>query len=446
MKCFLALGVALLAFQAPVMAASSEELTDIRNQLRDLLERVDRLEQQNETLRAQNEALQVEGEYLESGSQDLRNEATTEKAPPRDAEAPSWTDRVAFGGDLRYRHEQISDDTVDDSGVSSATRYRDRIRARLNAQVQATEDVSVGIGFATAEGGDPRSSNQTLGEVFSRKSVDLDLAYFDWSFADRSHLIGGKMKQPFFKPGENLFWDGDINPEGLALTFQRGMLFGSAYSYWLEEVSGPKTARTSDTMLFGGQIGARLEVGESNLVLAAQYYDLSAGQGRAPFYNGDPNGNTTIEVGTPPAAVLLYDYRVVDLMAELNASWDAPWGAVPLQIWAAIAQNQDPNDLNTAWAAGAGLGDAADGRTWELGAAYHSVEKDALYAQLIDADLGGGLSDANGWVLRAGYAPVKNLTMNVTYFINNRNVDVPNAAGQTDVDYDRLQLDFNMKF
>ena len=62
-------------------------------------------------------------------------------------------------------------------------------------------------------------------------------------------------------------------------------------------------------MLFGGQIGARLPLGESNLVLAAHYYDLSAGQGRAPFYNGDPNGNTTIEVGTPPAAVLLYDYR-----------------------------------------------------------------------------------------------------------------------------------------
>jgi hypothetical protein len=30
--------------------------------------------------------------------------------------------------------------------------------------------------------------------------------------------------------------------------------------------------------------------------------------------------------------------------------------------------------------------------------------------------------------------------------LNKRNVDVANSAGQTDVDYDRLQVDFNVKF
>jgi hypothetical protein len=348
---------------------------------------------------------------------------------------------------LRYRHEQIFDDTRNASGErSTADRYRDRIRARLNATAQATESLSVGIGFATAEDGDPRSSNQTLDEVFSRKSVDLELAYFDWSFADSGHLIGGKMKQPFFKPGQTLFWDDDLNPEGLALTFERGVLFGTAYGYWVDEVSAPESELTSDAMLFGAQIGARLPIAVSNLVLAAHYYDLSAGQGRAPFFNGNANGNTTIQVGAPPTEVLLYDYRVLDLMAELNSGWSTPWGVVPVQIWADVARNQDPSDLETAWAAGVSFGDAADALTWEFGAAYYSVEKDALFAQLIDADFGGGLSDANGWVLRAGYAPVENVTLNAAYFINKRNVDVPNAAGQTDVDYDRLQLDLNIKF
>ena len=338
MKYFLALGAALFAFHPPVIAASSEELTEIRSQLRGLLERVERLEQENDALKTQNEVLQSQGEAPKSAARGQREESATQMD---NAHATGWAERVAFYGDVRYRHEQIRDDTLNDSGVRDADRYRDRIRARLNAQAQVTEDISVGIGFATVEGGDPRSSNQTLEDVFSRKSVDLDLAYFDWSFADWGHLIGGKMKQPFFKPGQSLFWDGDVNPEGLALTFERGALFGSAYSYWIDEVSGPQSARTSDTMLFGGQIGARLPLGESNLVLAAHYYDLSAGQGRAPFYNGDPSGNTTIEVGAPPSAVLLYDYRVVDLMAEFNSRWNAPWGAVPLQIWADIAQNQE---------------------------------------------------------------------------------------------------------
>ena len=35
------------------------------------------------------------------------------------------------------------------------------------------------------------------------------------------------MKQPFFKPGQSLFWDNDINPEGLALSFNRGIWFGT---------------------------------------------------------------------------------------------------------------------------------------------------------------------------------------------------------------------------
>jgi hypothetical protein len=77
---------------------------------------------------------------------------------------------------------------------------------------------------------------------------------------------------------------------------------------------------------------------------------------------------------------------------------------------------------------------------------YQSMEKDALFAQLIDSDFNGGVSDTEGWVLRFAYAPVRNWALNATYFLNKRNVDVPNGFGQTEVDYDRLQLDFNVKF
>lgn len=440
---FLAACIALLAFHSSVLAATSDELADIRNQLRELSERVNRLEQENEALKAQNAALQSretksttsEGTQLAQQPRQQTNGATS-----------SWTDRVDVNADLRYRHDRTSDDTVNSSGVRTADRDRDRIRARLGAKFKATQDLSIGIGFATGEGGDPRSTNQTLGDVFSHKSLDLDLAYFDWSFADWGHVIGGKMKQPFFKPGQSLFWDADINPEGLALTFKRGVLFGSVYGSWLQEISGSQNERTSDTMLFGGQFGARLPVGESNLVLAAHYYDLSAGQGRAPFYNGNPNGNTTIVAGTPALAVLLYDFRVLDVAAEFNTHWNAPWGTVPVQIWTDVAQNQDPGDLNKAWALGAALGSASDAGTWSFGAEYQSVQKDALFGQFLDGDLGGGQTDSAGWILRAAYAPMKNVTLNATYLITKHNMDVSNASGQTNVDFDRLLLDLNAKF
>ena len=440
LKHFSALCIVLCVFHTPAMAAFSDDLADIRNQLRELNERMNRLEQENATLKEQNQALQAKGESKsETKSETQASPPPTEQAASK---APSWGDRVALSADFRYRHEDTSDDTLNSAGVRTADRDRDRIRARMSAKLQATQDVTLGMGIATSEGGDPRSTNQTLGDEFTHKNVALDLAYFDWSFADWGHLIGGKMKQPFFKPGQNLFWDVDINPEGLALTFKHGVMFGTAYGYWLNEISGAENTRTSDTMLFGGQFGARLPVGESHLVLAAHYYDLSAGQGRAPFYNNNPNGNTTINVGTPPSAVLLYDYRVLDLMAQ----FETHLGRLPLQLWTDVADNQDPNDLNTAWSAGAALGEAANAGTWGVGVDYYNVEKDAIFGQFIDADLGGGVTDVAGWVLRAAYAPVKNVTLNATYFLNERNVDVPNAVGQTDVDYRRLQLDFNAKF
>ena len=189
----------------------------------------------------------------------------------------------------------------------------------------------------------------------------------------------------------------------------------------------------------GVQIGTRLPVGASTLVLAAHYYDLSAAQGRSPFFNNNANGNSTIGTTTP---VLAYDYQVVNLTAEFNAML----GTLPLLVWADVAQNQDAADLDTAWGAGVLVGKASNARTWEFGTTYHVVEKDAVFAQLIDSDFGGGTSDSEGWMLRVGYAPVRNWTLNGTYFLNQRNIDVANASGATDVDYDRLQVDFNVKF
>jgi hypothetical protein len=431
-------------------AASPNELAQIREQLEGLMQRVDKLEQENsqlkqenQTLKAADEQLQANDDYLKGEARGLRKEAAQQAVEVGKVKGADWAGKVAITGDMRYRYEMISDETLS-GGVQTADRYRDRVRARLNATVKATDNITVGIGLATTENGDPRSSNQSLTGVFSRKSLDLDTAYFDWKFAQWANLIGGKMKQPFVKPGQSLFWDNDINPEGLALGFQSGMFFGTAYNYWLTEQSGPETTRTADTMLHGLQIGTRLPIGANTLMLAAHYYDLSAAQGRSPFYNASANGNTTdtIGSGTTATQVLRNDYEVINLSAEFNMLL----GQLPLQIWADAAQNQDVDDLDTAWSAGVLFGKASNYRTWELGAAYQVIEKDALFAQLIDSDFAGGVSDSEGWVLRAGYTPVRNWTLNATYFLNQRNVDAPTSSGQSEIDYDRLQVDFNVKF
>ncbi len=448
-----AVAAALSQLPAAAQAASPNDLAEIREQLQGLMQRVDRLEQENKALKSENaelkaqgEELKAEGDYLKGEARGLRKDSATNSAAVAAVKGADWAGRVTVTGDMRYRYEYISDDTVSNAaGLKAADRTRDRIRARLAATAKATDNLTVGIGLTTTEGNDPRSGNQSLTTNFSKKAIELDLAYFDWKFASWGNLVGGKMRQPFVKGGQNLFWDNDITPEGVAFQFNRGIWFGSAYNFWLNEISGAETTQTSDPMMHGAQIGARVPFGSSTLTLAAHYYDLSASQGRlgtqAPLFGGAANGNTTI--GTAPNIGLAFDYEVIDGLVQ----FDTTLGGRPFQLWGEYATNQDPDDLNTAWSAGVLFGRAQNAKTWEVGAMYQVLEKDAVFAQLIDSDFAAGLSDNEGFTFRFGYAPVRNWALNATYYLSKRNVDVPqNAFSGTEVDYDRLQLDFNVRF
>ena len=466
----IASAVAAVLSYAPAgaMAASSDELAQIREQLQGLMQRVDKLEQENTELKTENADLKTQTDYLRSETKGLRKDTATASTEIAKVKGSDWASRITAKGDLRYRYEWIEDPTragvvAGLQGFNETEQSRHRIRARFGFDAKVTDSLLVGLQIATG-GDDPRSSNQTLGGTNSRKAIGFDLAYFDWKFATWGNLVGGKMKYPFVRPGQSLFYDNDVNPEGLAAQFNRGMWFGSAWGFLVDERNNaarssqsssgtpPVTTTTltnciaeagrtcsKDVYGIGAQVGARIPVGASTLVAAVTYSDLENAQGQRPFYNANANGNTL----TGPFSGLAYDYDVVEGLLEFNTNV----GALPLQIWGNYAQNQDPDDLNTAWAAGVMLGKASNYRTWEAGVLYQVLEKDALFAQVVDSDFGDGTTDTEGWVFRAGYAPAKNLTLNATYFLNKRFVDVPvNAVYGTETDYDRLQLDFNMKF
>jgi len=446
-----AIAIALMGSPAGA-AQAQEDLGEIRNMLRGLMQRVDKLEQENTTLRSENENLKAQSDYLREETKGLRKDTAVAAADIAKTRGSDWASRISLKGDLRYRYEYIADDTFNNATarVQTADRYRDRLRARFNMDARATDNILVGLGFSTTEGGDPRSSNQTLTGVFNRKSLDLDLAFFDWKFASFGNLIAGKMKQPFYKPAGSLYWDNDINPEGVALTFSRGTWFGSAFGYQITEVNGLETLNTADTMLFGGQIGTRIPIGSSTLTLAAMYYDLAAGERRvpAPFFNGISNGNSTVNINTGTVAapvltpVLANDFRVVSLGGDFSYTMFGQ----PMSVWFDLAQNQDPEDFDEAFSGGVTVGRASNPGSWEFGVGFYAVEKDSIFGQLFDSDFGSGVTDSEGMVIRAGFAPVRNWTLNLTYFMNDRNVDVVNGAGQKDVNYDRGQVDVNLKF
>jgi hypothetical protein len=233
------------------------------------------------------------------------------------------------------------------------------------------------------------------------------------------------------------------------------MFFGSAYWWWLQEnYNASPSGNNQDANLWGLQAGAKFGLFGGETKVAAMYYDCGACQYNNPFWQPPTGsqssfGNTTITQGTGTSAiqVLRYDYEIIELSGEMGLTAFNR----PLVLFFDWAQNMASDvEYDTAYNLGFVYGKASNPKTWEFGAMWQELDKDALFAQMIDSDFGGGNTDTSGWVLKAGYAPVRNITLNATYFLNEINKDVPPATTPpntfTGLDYDRWQLDVNYKF
>ena len=330
----------------------------------------------------------------------------------------SWTEKVKIKADLRYRYEDI-----DQEGRES--RERHRIRARLGIIGQVSDTVELGVQLATG-GDDPRSTNQTLGGDGSTKDIGLDLGYVKWSPTGSVDVTAGKMKYPWEKNALSYFFDGDYNPEGLAINFDNGGIF-FANAHWFQIA---ERSSDDDSSVVGGQLGLRGDLGGIGLYGTVGYQDYIDVKGFAPCYEGNCNGNSVDASGN-----LIYDYNII--YASVGAKFDIGPG---LDVFAGYAQNQEADAGDTAYSYGAKLGKAKDPGTWEIGLAYEDHEKDALYGGIVDSDFGGGNTDVDGWVLKGGYAVAKNWTIGLTYLQNK--ID---KTG-TERDYDRYQLDFQWKY
>lgn len=427
-------------------------------------------------LRAQLEAIQKRLADLEKQQAEAAEaqERTTDTLAKTRAGVGEWVGRFQWKGDFRYRNETI------DQEFASSERNRDRIRLRGGFVAKVNNTVKTEVQMTTTEGADPRSSNQTLTGSNSRKSLDLDLAYAEWAPNALWKLTLGKQKYPWVRPGQSMFFDGDVNPEGVAWSFSRSGFFGGLWYTNLAE-----RGAFADSNMAGGQLGYRWDISATNkLTLGVSYFGHNAVQGYDPLFGNDPFGNTAVFVTQSSAGVvtnrdicrapvatparpatgtassntrcLVSDYDIVELLAEFTTAL----GGRPLTVFADFAMNEgaedllataqvNESDLDTAFSVGFGYGKAGNPRTWELGLVYQSIEKDALFGQWIDSDFGGGNTDAEGLAFKFGYAFSKNFAFNGTYLLNETNIDVPTTiAGVpvTDREYKRLQLDVNFKF
>lgn len=388
-----------------------EEIAQLREQIRILSARLDRLETAARTDAGEDARVETD---LNQEIVRLVNERFAE----------SWTQRVRWKGDFRYRYENIDVEGVDD-------RNRQRIRARAQMEAKIGDDTRVGFGLASG-GQDPVSTNQTLGAGGSSKDINLNLAYFQWNGISNTGIVGGKFKNLLYRPGGNgLLWDGDWNPEGMAFQWNNGRFFASGIGTWVESDSDTLNQEFS----YGGQAGWSLTPAEGvDLILGVGYYRFDTAGSASFFGDADDFFGNTFD---PETLVYLHDYHEVEAFLELNFDFFEH----PMSLFGDYVTNLEADQNDTAYAFGVKTGNAKVRGSWDFSVTYQDLEADAVLGLLTDSDFGGGGTNARGYILNAAYAFRENWNAQFTYFINEIGID----SGEPR-DFDRLQLDLNFKY
>lgn len=225
---------------------------------------------------------------------------------------PSWLTRITLEGDVRVRY-QLED--WDSRNVSAAetdkgnltgfalqstpgygpvawapdlTNTQDRrsrltLRTRLGLSSDLGDGFKTGVRFSTGNA-QAVSTSQTLGGSngnFSKYSVLLDRGWIQWQASTPElTVVAGRFASPYL--GSDLIWPDDINFDGAALKFKHAFndtnnVFVNAGAFPLIEFA----SNTSDSWLYGAQLGTQFKPGEHNqLDVGVGYYNFHGIEGQ----------------------------------------------------------------------------------------------------------------------------------------------------------------------
>jgi hypothetical protein len=427
----------MVVLLGPATAGAQQDVNDLKAELEAQKQRQAELEEKINQLEARQKFQeQAAGESAEQAAATKTEEKKSEAVP----ESLKWASKLKWSGDLRYRYEYIDDD-----GADSEDRHRNRIRARLGLTAKVNEEWDLGFRIATGNGevsGDPVSTNQTLDEAFSKKPIWLDQAFFGYHPQRLTGLdvIGGKMENPFYKAGKNeLIWDSDLTPEGVALTYgvplsEQTTLNWAAGGFWVNEESSG-----GDTSLWGIQGRLKHQFDKPTYVLGgAGWYDYGNIRGQESLAD-EWNDDADAFFGNTPAAgdVYAYDYDLFELFGEFGMEL----ARLPVAVFGNYVRNSAASDEDTGWLLGFQVNKARDAGSWQFEYDYRDLERDAVVGQFSGSDFIGGGAGGEGHRFAFTYMVAKNVATGLTYYM-----DEFDRPGVEDEDYDRVEVDLGIKF
>ena len=362
------------------------------------------------------------------------------------AKLPKWLDMIQPFGDLRTRYEGFfANDLI--------ARNRFRYRARVGLNVNASDEFSTTFRLVSGDPNDPISTNQTLNNTFTKKSVNFDQAYMTLRPGKTFHLEPGWIAIYAGKFGidkvyrtSELLWDDDLTPEGASETLnlvdeRDGFLRGfrvNALQWVVDEVSN-----TVDPNIIGGQVVADMAFDDTaKWTVGFADYDYE-GVNRiarkflektsSSFNSSLANSNRVDHFSNGKISGFQSDFNVINANTEVNFPNVA---GVSAGLFGDLAYNTQADNKGLGFALGAGIGKA--GRDWyhntlknqaDWGFSYtfERVEQDAVFSAFSYSDLDyvqqpatqKGSSNLTAHILRFDYMLLPNLQLTAkAHFIN----------------------------
>ena len=427
---------AILLILSQTSAAKADEIGELRGLIQQQAEQLLQLQKRLDDLEAKQDRQSRE---VEEEVEQKVAEAVKDRKPAALPDNLKWAEKVKVSGDLRYRQDHI--DEQDSTGKWENGVYRHRIRARLKFDAEVNDDWDLGFRIASGSNRSPISTNQDLEDGFSKKDIWLDQAYFNWHPAHVKGLnvTGGKIKNPFYKAGKNqLIWDGDLNPEGIAVQYSKPLndtdqLFFNGGGLWVDE-----SDTVADASLWAAQAYWKRTIGNPDHVLAgATYYDYGNIESRADLKStwGTSNffGNTTAAGGYKD------DFDILELFGEYGFKF----GSLPTTLFGSWVRNTAATTSeDTGWLVGTKFNKAKDDDpgSWEFGYDYRETAADALVGGFNESDFLGAQTNSKGHRFAFKYQLAKNLYWYATYYL------LEDTQTNKDLDYRRFMGDLVWKF
>lgn len=214
------------------------------------------------------------------------------------AQGETFLDRIKFDAEGRMRGEATFDNVDATTGNDIDDRYRGRMRFRVGARYELTEELDVAARISTAsDGNDANNPHWDFGDGdgFNGSGMVLDRFYLDYMASEELHVLAGKQPHAFNMPpiyGEFL-WDNDVSPSGVSATWKPDGGDGTAFDVRVAGYVATEVAADEDPKMWGAQGNIYVPIDEGRVQLSTALYDW--GDNRVTAVAGNQGNTATTE-------------------------------------------------------------------------------------------------------------------------------------------------------